>query len=387
MSKIFSLPVQSLFISRIVYTINWFNISSIFYLISSDFGEDISLLGYITSSFVIGVGLFQIPAGLLSTKVGIMKMAAFGILFSSFMSLLTGLTNDSYQLMILRFFVGIGMACFFAPSFVLISKLLGNNSHGFGIGLLNSAHAIGGILGVFGWVIIGEFIGWRSSLFLSGILGLLCGIFLVLILKNYNSVSFTKIKLNIHEIRNILFHRSFIILGITLLSFQIGAILLLTFVIFYLVNDLQVHPTYAGIIAGLSFVVGIFSSPIFGKIYDRISDPKNLLFFSSIISAICISLLYFDSILITIFSILISSIFLSAGFVIVYAKTKQISHHSNPKYQTLAISHVNSIGLSGSFFVPYLFSYFVNNYGYSISWFLGGIIIIIFSIPILKFKS
>ena len=387
MSKIFSLSIQSLLISRVVYTINWFNISSIFYLISYDFGQDISILGYITSSFVLGVGLFQIPAGILSAKIGITKIAVFGILFSSFMSLLTGLTSDSYQLMILRFFVGIGMACFFAPSFVLISKLLGSNSDGFGIGLLNSAHAIGGIFGVFGWVILGEFIGWRSSLLFSGILGLLCGLFLILILKNEKAVNFAKIKLNYEEIKNILSNKSFFILGLTLLSFQIGAILLLTFVIFYLINDLQVHPSLAGIIAGLSFVVGIFSSPIFGKIYDKIIDPKNLLLISSIISAICISLLYFDSILITIFSILISSIFLSAGFVIVYAKTKQISNNHNPKFQTLAISHVNSIGLSGSFFIPYIFSYLVNNYGYSISWLLGGIIIMAFSIPILKFKS
>ena len=387
MSKIFSLSIQSLLISRVVYTINWFNISSIFYLISFDFGQGISILGYITSSFVLGVGLFQIPAGLLSAKIGITKIAVFGILFSSFMSLLTGLTNDSYQLMILRFFVGIGMACFFAPSFVLISKLLGSNSDGFGIGLLNSAHAIGGILGVFGWVILGEFIGWRSSLLLSGVLGLLCGLFLTFILKNDKDVNFAKIKLNYKEIKNILFNKSFFILGLTLLSFQISAILLLTFVIFYLINDLQVHPSLAGIIAGLSFVVGMFSSPIFGKIFDKIADPKNLLLISSIISAICISILYFDSILITIFSILISSIFLSAGFVIVYAKTKQISKNHNPKFQTLAISHVNSIGLSGSFFIPYIFSYLVNNYGYSISWLLGGIIIMAFSIPILKFKS
>ena len=387
MSKIFSLSIQSLLISRVVYTINWFNISSIFYLISYDFGQDISILGYITSSFVLGVGLFQIPAGLLSAKIGITKIAVFGILFSSSMSLLTGLTSDSYQLMILRFFVGIGMACFFAPSFVLISKLLGSNSDGFGIGLLNSAHAIGGILGVFGWVILGEFIGWRSSLLLSGILGLLCGLFLTFILKNDQAVNFAKIKLNFREIKNILFNKSFFILGLTLLSFQIGAILLLTFVIFYLINDLYIHPSLAGTIAGLSFIVGIFSSPLFGKIYDNIIDPKNLLLASSLISAICISLLYFESILITLFSILISSIFLSAGFVIVYAKTKQISNNRNLKFQTLAISHVNSIGLSGSFFIPYIFSYLVNNYGYSISWLLGGIIIMVFSIPILKFKS
>ena len=389
MSKIFSLSIQSIFISRIIYTINWFNISSIFYLISNEFGQDISVLGYITSSFIVGVGLFQIPAGLLSIKIGIIKIASFGILFSSFAAFLTGLTSDPFQLMVLRFLVGVGMACFFAPSFVLISKLLGSNSAGFGIGLLNSAHAIGGIFGVFVWVILGELIGWRFSLFLSGGLGLLSGIFMIFILRNdiITSVYHYKPNFKFTEIKNILLERSFLILGITLLSFQIGAILILTFTVFYLINDLHIHPTFAGIITSISFIIGIFSSPFFGKVYDKVHQAKTLLLFSSIISSIFISLIYLDYLLITIVSIIISSIFLSAGFVIVYAKTKQISRDINPKYETLAISHVNGIGLSGSFFIPYIFSYIVTNFGYSVAWLLGGAIMLVFSIPIIKFKS
>ena len=67
-------------------------------------------------------------------------------------------------MVILRFLVGVGMAFFFGPSVILISKYLGKGSEGLGVGILNSAHSLGGIIGIFGWIIVSEIIGWRTSL-------------------------------------------------------------------------------------------------------------------------------------------------------------------------------------------------------------------------------
>ena len=61
--------VISLMLARIFYTVNWFNIPSIFIFIAVDFDKDISVLGLITASFFIGVGLFQVLAGILATSI------------------------------------------------------------------------------------------------------------------------------------------------------------------------------------------------------------------------------------------------------------------------------------------------------------------------------
>ena len=66
----FSNQVLSLLLARIFYSANWFNIASIFYLIAYDLKQDISMLGLVTSSFIIGVGLFQVPAGIIHKKYG-----------------------------------------------------------------------------------------------------------------------------------------------------------------------------------------------------------------------------------------------------------------------------------------------------------------------------
>jgi hypothetical protein len=78
-------------------------------------------------------------------------------------------------------------------------------------------------------------------------------------------------------------------------------------------------------------------------------------------------------------------LFLSAGFVIVYAKAKEINK-SQPHYQTLAVGYVNGISLFGVFWVPVLFSFIVNVLGYEIAWLLGALVVILLVFPVLKLK-
>ena len=72
---------------------------------------------------LIGIGIFQIPAGILAAKYGPRKIAIYGILItSSYAAFLSGLSTDLHHMIILRFIVGLGMAFFFGPSVILISK-------------------------------------------------------------------------------------------------------------------------------------------------------------------------------------------------------------------------------------------------------------------------
>ncbi|MDW0252597.1 MAG: MFS transporter [Nitrososphaeraceae archaeon] len=380
----FRVATLSLLLARIIYTINWFNIASIFYLIALDFREDIAMLGIISASFLIGVGLFQVPAGIIAAKYGLRNMAIYGIMIASTAALVTGLASGTTQITILRFLIGIGMACFFGPSVMLVSRYLGKESEGLGIGLLNSAHALGGIVGLFGWVVLAEALGWRASLILSGGLGIATALMLskALIKEEVKARDF---RIKISEILKTIFNKSLIILGFTLLGFQAGSSMILTFSVFYFVDHLNIHPVDAGLIASLSLVVALVSSPLFGRIYDKIGNAKKLLFISGIVSAISIVGFATDSLYIIIISVVIAGLCLSAGFVIVYAKAKEINK-SQSQYQTLAVSYVNGLSLFGVFWIPVLFSIVVNRVGYEIAWLLGGVTMIFLVLPVLKLK-
>ena len=299
-----SAPVLSLLLARIFYSANWFNVASIFYIIATDFKQDISTLGLVTSSFILGVGLFQVPAGILAAKYSANRVAVFGILLASSCVFLTGLSDSIVQIAVLRFIVGVGMACFFGPSVVLISEYLGKRSEGLGIGLINSAHAIGGILGIFAWVVLAQLTGWRISLVSAGALGLVTGLILIISLSQRKS----KLKLRdggvvgqralapdrvskstraglgitLSGLSHTIFNRTLIILGLTLLSFQAGSSIVLTFIVFYLGGYLKVDLTIAGLIGSLNLVIALLFSPIFGRLYDRTKKTKKILLISGL---------------------------------------------------------------------------------------------------------
>jgi MFS family permease len=407
----FSVQVFSLLLARIFYSANWFNIASIFFLIAYDLKLSISMLGLVTSSFIIGVGLFQVPAGIIAARYGADKLAVFGILLASSCALGTGLSENILQIALLRFMVGVGMACFFGPSVILISKFLGGRAEGLGIGLINSAHAIGGILGIFTWVVLAQLTGWRIGLIIGGALGLVTGIILSVSLSRTDPFSIhkkenlsppigepssdlepkkisPKIGISMSGLRHTLFNKSLIILGTALLSFQAGSSIILTFIVLYLGGVLSIDYTVAGLIGSLNLVIALFSSPLFGLVYDRTRKAKKILIISGLSSAVSIWGMTIPSVYVIIPSMIFSAIFLSAGFVVVYAEAKRTNRIQglDPKYQTLAVSFVNGISLFGAFWVPFLFSFAAERFGFAIAWLLGGLIVLAFILPAFKLK-
>jgi MFS family permease len=384
LSIIFSKIVFTLLLARIQYTINWFNISSVFYFIALDFNLDINSLGLITTSFLIGVGLFQLPAGVLVAKYGPKRLSMIGIMLSSIMAIISGFSQDEIQITIARFLIGIGMAFFFGASVTLISNYLGKENEGLGVGLLNSGHAIGALLGIFGWVALTEIVGWRLSIIIGGIIGVSIVLIMKIgLLKEDNKREF-KVKFN--ELKEVLFNKSLILLGITLLGYQTGASLTLTFVVLYLIEEIHIDPIYAGLFGSLSLIIGIIISPLSGKIYDKFKNAKKLLFISAMISALSIMSISISSIYIIIIALITSGIFLSLGFVVVYARARQ-SKKIIQEYQTLSVGYVNGISLFGSFWIPIIFSFTASQLNYKIAWLCAGITIIILSLPILRLDS
>jgi MFS family permease len=408
--------VISLMLARIFYTVNWFNIPSIFIFIAVDFDEDISVLGLITASFFIGVGLFQVLAGILASKYSPRKIAILGIAIASTAVFFSAFSIDLFSIAVLRFIVGVGMAFFFGPSVILITEYVGRQSEGLGMGLLNSAHAIGGIIGLFIWVLVAEIFGWRTSIVLSAIAGLITVIILQRWLpkgpeqrvettldmedeqmnETQNSGSDIDVgqrrvnfKIKFDQVQNVLFNKSLIKLGLVLLGFQVGSGLIWSFIVFYLADHIRIDPALAGLIGSLNLVVALISSPLVGKAYDKLGNARKLLAISGIISAVSVMMIGVlqSQIYLIGISVVVAGFFLSWGFVIVYVKAKQVDTQSLPTYQTLSVSYVNGISLFGAFWIPILFASIINQFGYSTAWIVGGAIFLALVLPILTLED
>jgi len=377
----------SLLIARIIYAINWFNIGSLFTFISKEFNQDVSYLGQLSGFFLLGIGLFQIPGGLFATKFGSRRSAILGILLSSIAVIISSLTTQIAVFIILRFIVGLGMAFFFSAGVTLITTYLGKQSEGTGIGLLNSFQAIGGIIGIFGWILVAEVLGWRLSLIMSGILGVAIGLTMIFLLPVETQVRTT---ISISLLRKLLFSRYLVSLGVILTATQLAWGLTVSFFVFYLIDRMKISPEFAGIISSIPLIVYVFTSPITGKIYDKSNNSKWLLLIFSIMLGISIMMNSLDNLTAVILSAIFVGFFATGGFTIIYAITRKIESTTliqGQEYATLNVSWINGISLMGISWVPVVFSLIINQAGYSIAWFIGGAITLILTIPVLALSS
>jgi MFS family permease len=423
---------SSLIIARIFYGVNWFNVAAIFPLISVDFGQDISLLGYISAAFLIGVGIFQIPAGIFAAKYTSRTSAVFGIAMSSTAALIYAFSSEASELIWLRFIVGAGMAFFFSSGVTLIARYSKPGSSGFSIGLMNSAHSVGGIIGIFVWIIIAQTVGWRLSLVLSGAIGILTAVMMIIAIPRERSVQTTKearassegevsnqsseplIKLNTWKI---LSNGPLIALGLVLTGVQAAWALLLTFIVVHL-QSLNILHEGTGAIASLALISSIVSAPLVGGFYDRAKDVRKILMICGAGISISLAAISTQILPVIIVSVIAVGFFSGGAFTVAYTKARRmqiitgIMQEKNerkrkniipesrrgieeehiravPDYSALNVAWINGLSLLGVLWMPPVFSLLVKSWGgYPAAWLLSAIsVALLVSIPLRKVEK
>lgn len=387
----------SIIIARIFYAVNWFNVAAIFPLIAVDFEQDIALLGSISAAFFIGVGIFQVPAGVFAARYSPRTSAVFGIALSSVAALLYGFTSEASQLVWLRFIVGTGMAFFFSSGVVLIARYAGAKSSGFSIGLMNSAHSIGGIVGIFAWIVIAQMFGWRPSLILGGAIGIATAILMIVVIprrpestadaqKDIFHEAGTGRWLNISDIWRILSNPPLVALGLVLTGVQASWALMLTFIVVYL-QSLNISLESTGVIASLALISAIVSAPLFGRFYDRtVRDSRKILLVCGVGISAALAATSIPVLPVIVASVIAIGFFAGGAFTVAYAKARMIrTTGSNPGMQheenrisrdsALNVAWINGLSLLGVLWMPLVFSLAVKSWGgYSNAWLLSAIL-------------
>jgi MFS family permease len=375
--------VIALVAARIVYAINWLNIGAIFYLMSADLNSGVAGLGNLTSTFYLGVGIMQVPGGILAAKWGPKRTVSLGILVSSAAVLGTSISSAILQVAILRFIVGAGMALVFAPSVVLMTRFLGGKS-GTSVGLINSAFDIGGLLGLFGWILLASVTGWRSTLVLSGGLGVVTGLLVIaLVPKDSGNIQF---RFATSRLVRIMRDRNLIILGLGSLGSNLGSVLISSFMAYYLQASLGEPPAIAGIVAAMIVVLPIYTSLWGGRLYDRTRRPRRLLIFSGLGMTSALLVAAAPTLPSATAGAVLGGIAVGPASTINFAAAKDLSKVER-EYEGLTIGWVNSISLIGSFWPPLVFSYFARSFNYSAAWIAGAAMCFLLLVPLLFLRE
>ena len=370
----------SLIFARVIYAVNWVNIGAIFYLMESDLGVGLPQLGTVTATFYLGLGIMQIPGGVLAARWGPKRVAVVGIFLSSFSVLGTAVSTNILEVAVLRFLVGWGMAFVFAPAVILVVGLLRGGGSGMGVGVLNSAFDVGGLFGLFGWVVIAVVTGWRPSLLLSGGIGILSGILVAAFVPGDGAGR--GLRVDRKALLAVVRDRQLILLGLGTTGLGVAYTDIASFMTLYGVKSLGVSGIVAGSATALITVVPIFTALWGGRAFDALSRHRVLMVLSLFGSAVALVLGSYPSLTAAIACSALGGVMSGVGYTFAFAGARELNR-AGREYESVAVAWVNSISLTGAFIPPVLFSYLVGRYGYQGGWFWSWFFSLVFVVPIL----
>jgi MFS family permease len=376
--------VTTLIAVQFVSAINWYSVSSVFSLIAADLHQNVSGLGLVTATFVLGVAAFQLPAGLYAARYGPKRALTLGTLLISVSSILLGLADQVIFLTILRFVEGVGEAFIFGPGVILIMRYFKKGSEGLGIGLFGGAFDLGGIIGISGWAVLGGVVGWRISVVAGGVIALGSCVLLILFVPKDPIVGALSIRAS--ELKGIILNRWLLIVSAGLIVSQVGFGVNSYFMVYYLEESLRTSVAVAGAIGGSTLVISVLISPFVGRALDRSPSPKKTYILLCLAAAGGVAIAAVSSVYAALLSGLIIGVATSGAYVFGIGIGRAIGG-ARKEYGALGISWINSIALLGGVVMPLVFSGIAAGFGYPLAWALAGIILVGVTIPLFALRS
>lgn len=367
------LVLGSVLTSRIIYTINWFNIAPLLGatgLLALGLNIDLPSQGLLTSSFLLGAGIFQIPAGILSARWGPKNTSQLGMLILSLSGVGEGLSPNFPVLFLSRFMLGLGAALFFAPAIGILTPLFREEEEGLVLGLYNSCFNIGGAIGLFGWVLVADFLGWRGGLVLGGLIGVVSVLIGQIVIPKDKVVPRTQRR----SMRPVFRNRNIWLIAIGVLGFWGAIFSSSSFLEAYTKDVYGISPYISGLMASLIMFASIFGGPSGGYLSDRLRKRKIFILIPGLVASLGIILFGVSQPLELWFLIPLVGFLDSIVFSTMYASASQYPDVGH-EYAPLGISIINSVQILGSFPIPIIFTYLVNAYGgknYAPGWFFMG---------------
>lgn len=162
-------PALALFLCRVIYAFNWYNVGAVLPLIGHALNAGPGELGIVLGMFLLGVGLFQVPAGFASVRFGARRVSLFGVGLLGAAGVASAFAPTWPLLAALRFVGGFGAAFFFSPALSLIASYFPPGQRGPVIGFYNGGFSVGGAAGLFVGASLGLAFGWAWALGVGGL--------------------------------------------------------------------------------------------------------------------------------------------------------------------------------------------------------------------------
>ena len=300
-TKIYKYRWMILAIAWIAYFVMYlqrFAIPPLSPFIQEDFMLTRTQVGFLMSVNGLGYVIMQMPGGWLVDRIGVAKMLLIGEVFTGIM--MTGMCfTPSYKVsLILLGLGGLGCGCLLTATSKAIMLWFPIQERGTAMGLKQTSCNLGGVLGALTLPTLAIAFGWRYGFGIVGIIAITVGITSFFLYKDHPSEknqpepSFKKPGDNTSGLmRDILFNRELILLGIVGACFATIEFSAITYIVTYLKETMLFSVVIAGGFLAVFEGAGAFGKPLFGLLSDRFfngSRKKAYFLISIIIFIACV---------------------------------------------------------------------------------------------------
>lgn len=183
-----SLPISVLMVSRLVYSMNWYNLSPALPEIASSYGVSVNSAGLVFAFFLLGAGLFQVPAGIIAAKIGSRTNCIIGLSFMAVTGIASIFTRSFYELLVMRFLNGTGAAFYFSSAVAVLNEIYPEKL-GLMMGYYNASFDIGGGIAIFGFTPVTADLGLDGNEIIQAILTAISAVSLLLFIPRSEHIS------------------------------------------------------------------------------------------------------------------------------------------------------------------------------------------------------
>jgi len=160
----------ALFFARAVYAFNWYDIGAVLPIVRQQWGTAPIHLVVVLSAFLVGAGIFQLPAGFTALRWGNRATAIAALAVMAAFTLASSVAPNWIVLAATRFGAGAGAAFFFAPALGLATSYYPAGTRGPVIGIFNAGFSLGSGISLVAGALVGLAIGWHWALAVGGLL-------------------------------------------------------------------------------------------------------------------------------------------------------------------------------------------------------------------------
>jgi MFS family permease len=365
----------ALFGARLVYAYNWYDIGAVLPLVQSGLRASVTELGIVLGAFLVGVALFQLPAGFASIRWGADRSSIAGLIAMGIACVASAFAPNILVLALVRFLAGVGAAFFFAPALAVIADHYPPGERGPVIGLYNGAFSGGGAAGLFLGALGGAAFGWPFALGIGGVVLLVFAVGLIFVLRPSARPMAPKSRVEVwNRGARVLRSRSLWGLAFGLTGFWAATYIVAQYLVQF-AHDAR--PEWglgaAATLAACVVVISLPGGPVGGWLGDRARDPRIVMAFFAAVTGALVFLVPFASFWILVPALLVLGFCDGLVFAIEYLQPSNIEA-SEGEGVALGVGFVNMVQVVIGSLITVLFAYLIVYSGYTTAWIMTGVV-------------